>query len=172
MKKPRGPQPTPLVITETQRAALGQITRRNKSPQALVMRARIILLAANGARNQHIADDLGLHVQTVSYWRGRWHEAAEGLARTETDEKRFSKLLLQALSDRQRSGAPMTFTAEQVCQIVALSCERPLDSDRPVTHWTPKELAEEAQRRGIVEQISPRSVGRFLKRSRPQPSPV
>lgn len=159
-------------MTETQRAALGQITRRDKSPQALVTRARIILLAADGARNQHIADDLGLHVQTVSYWRGRWLEAAEALAHAETDEKLFSKLLHEALSDRQRSGAPITFTAEQVCQIVALACESPQDSGRPVTHWTPKELAEEAIKRGIVAKISPRSVGRFLKRSRDQTAPV
>lgn len=159
-------------MTETQRAALGQITRRDKSPQALVTRARLILLAAEGARNQHIADELGLHVQTVSYWRGRWLEAAEGLARAETDEKLFSKLLHQALSDRQRSGAPITFTAEQVCQIVALSCEPPEDSGRPVTHWTPKELAQETIKRGIVAKISPRSVGRFLKRSRDQTASV
>jgi putative transposase len=168
MKKPRGPQPDPLVITEAQRAALWQITRRNQSPQALVTRARIILLAAEGARNQHIADELGLHGQTVSYWRGRWLEAAEALAHAETDEKRLAEVLHEALSDRRRSGAPVTFTAEQVCQIVALSCERPEASDRPVTHWTPKELAQEAQRRRIVETISPRSVGRFLKRSRDQ----
>ncbi len=159
-------------MTETQRAALEQITRRDKSPQALVTRARLIVLAAEGARNQHIADELGLHVQTVSYWRGRWLEAAEGLARAETDEKLFWKLLHQALSDRQRSGAPITFTAEQVCQIVALSCEPPEDSGRPVTHWTPKELAQETIKRGIVAKISPRSVGRFLKRSRDQTASV
>lgn len=159
-------------MTETQRAALEQITRRDKSPQALVTRARLIVLAAEGARNQPIADELGLHVQTVSYWRGRWLEAAEGLARAETDEKLFWKLLHQALSDRQRSGAPITFTAEQVCQIVALSCEPPEDSGRPVTHWTPKELAQETIKRGIVAKISPRSVGRFLKRSRDQTASV
>ncbi len=159
-------------MTETQRTALEQITRRDKSPQALVTRARLIVLAAEGARNQHIADELGLHVQTVSYWRGRWLEAAEGLARAETDEKLFWKLLHQALSDRQRSGAPITFTAEQVCQIVALSCEPPEDSGRPVTHWTAKELAQETIKRGIVAKISPRSVGRFLKRSRDQTASV
>ena len=38
------------------------------------------------------------------------------------------------------------------------------DSGRPITHWTPPELADEAKKRGIVESISPRSVGRFLGR--------
>lgn len=168
MKKPRGPHPAPLVLTEPQRAALLQITRRAKSSQALVTRARIVLLAAQGVRNQHIADELGLHVQTVSSWRTRWREAAAALAQAEPDERLFSRLLQETLSDRRRRGAPVTFTAEQVCQIVALSCEPPEASARPVTHWTAKELAQEAIKRGIAASISPRSVGRFLKRSRAQ----
>jgi hypothetical protein len=48
---------------------------------------------------------------------------------------------------------------------VALACENPREeSGRPITHWTPPELADEAVKRGIVESISPRSVGRFLGR--------
>ena len=54
---------------------------------------------------------------------------------------------------------------EQVVKIVAIACESPEKRQRPVSHWTPKELADEAIKRGIVEKISPRSVGRFLKRS-------
>jgi putative transposase len=49
-------------------------------------------------------------------------------------------------------------------QIIALACESPSEAGRPVSHWTPAELADEAVKRGIVEEISPRSVGRFLKR--------
>jgi hypothetical protein len=50
-----------------------------------------------------------------------------------------------------------------VVRIVAIACESPEKSERPVSHWTAKELAQEAIKRGIVEKISPRSVGRFLK---------
>jgi hypothetical protein len=46
---------------------------------------------------------------------------------------------------------------------MALACEDPQASSLPISHWTPKELANEAIRRGIVSSISPRSVGRFLK---------
>ncbi len=46
-------------------------------------------------------------------------------------------------------------------QIMALACETPTASDRPVSRGTPRELAEEAVKRGIVEQISPRTVERF-----------
>jgi putative transposase len=57
------------------------------------------------------------------------------------------------------------FSTEQVVQIVALACENPEASGYPVSHWSPRELATEAVKRGIVEKISPRSIGRFLKRS-------
>ena len=66
---------------------------------------------------------------------------------------------------------PPKFSAEQVTQILALACEPPQDSGRPVTHWTPRELAEEAKQRGIVRSISPRQVGRFLKDGRPATAP-
>lgn len=70
------------------------------------------------------------------------------------------------LSDAYRSGTPPTFSAEQVVEIIALACEAPSDSERPVSHWTPKEIAAEAVKRKIVESISPQSVERFLKGSR------
>ena len=63
--------------------------------------------------------------------------------------------------------APATFTAEQICAVVAMTCERPEDSDRPISQWSQREIADEAMRRGIIPQVSQRSVGRFLKRSRP-----
>jgi putative transposase len=68
------------------------------------------------------------------------------------------------LTDEQRPGAPETFTFEQFMQIMALACEAPGESQRPVSDWTPRELADEAVKRGIVTQISPRTVGRFLNR--------
>jgi transposase len=73
----------------------------------------------------------------------------------------------ERLSDAPRSGAPPEITAEQICAIVALACERPPESDRPVTHWTQQDLADEAMRRGIFKQVSQSSVGRFLKRIGP-----
>jgi len=101
-------------------------------------------------------------------WRDRWHAAEPRLQAIEETGKR--KLLSQAiealLTDEQRPGAPATFTFEQFMQIMALACETPEASDRPVSTWTPRELADEAVKRGIVEQISPRTVERFLKGER------
>jgi hypothetical protein len=48
-----------------------------------------------------------------------------------------------------------------------MACEEPEDSQRPISHWTAREVADEAIKRGIVDNISPRSAGRFFKRGRP-----
>ncbi len=71
------------------------------------------------------------------------------------DDKELERLIVELLGDRERSGAPVKFTAEQVTQIVALACEDPVESNRPINSWTNRELATEAQLRGIVESISP-----------------
>jgi putative transposase len=102
----------------------------------------------------------------VHTWRQRWRALAPQLEQVEVDggsDKALTALIMAALTDHPRSGTPATFTAEQIVQIVAVACEDPADSGRPISHWTPREVAEEVRKRGIVETISTRSVGRFLK---------
>lgn len=170
MRTPRGPKPKAIELSQRQRAILEQIVRRAQSAQCMVMRSKIILLAADGLRNQYIADDLAVHIQTVRRWRNRWADAVDhlGAIEMEADDKLLSTHIGDVLSDEPRSGTPSTFTPEQICQIVALACEPPEESGRPVTHWTHRELADEAITRQIVDRISPRSVGRFLKGRRPE----
>jgi hypothetical protein len=55
------------------------------------------------------------------------------------------------------------FAAEEIVQIIAIACEKPEDAGRPISHWTARELADEALKRRIVGRISRRSGGRFLK---------
>ena len=75
-------------------------------------------------------------------------------------------MIATVLTDTPRPGTPATFTAAQIVQIVAVACEPPEESGRPISHWTPREVADEVRKRGIVETISTRSVGRFLKSGR------
>jgi putative transposase len=170
LRKPRGPKPKLIQLTERQRKILEQIVRRAQSAQCMVLRSKIILMADDGLNNQYMADDLDIHVQTPRRWRNRWAEAAERLKDLETDldDKALHAHIKEVLSDEPRSGTPATFTAEQICQIIALSCEPPEASGRPVTHWTHAELTDEVIQRNIVESISPRSVGRFLKGRGPE----
>ena len=68
------------------------------------------------------------------------------------------------LTDAPRPGTPTRITDEQVVRIVALACEPPAQSQRPISQWAGRELADEIIKRGIVEQISPRHAARLLKR--------
>jgi putative transposase len=170
----QGREAVQVEVTARQRAILEEILRRTKSPQSQVQRVSIVLQAAAGMRNKHIALGLDVHEQTVRDWRGRWAEGFPRLqaAESEVDDKELRGLIVEVLSDRPRSGSPPTFSAEQVCQIIAVACEHPEDSDCPVSHWSPRELRAEVVRRGIVEDISVRSVGRFLKSGRLEAPPV
>ncbi len=142
-----------IILSEEERLELEGLRRGHKTAQQLGLRARMILLASDGVKVGKTASRLGVWRKTVSTWRCRWLSSAGGTAS-----------VVERLSDAPRCGAPARITAEQICAIVALACERPAESDRPVTLWSQRELADEAMRRGIVEQISQRSVGRFLKR--------
>ena len=97
--------------------------RRSTSPQRLVRRAKIILAAAAGASNTKITQELHLDQETVRLWRDRWRTAESRLQAIEDSGK--PKLLSQAiealLTDKQRPGAPTTFTFEQFMQIMAAS---------------------------------------------------
>ena len=181
----RGPKPPPIILTPTQRETLQQLKRRQRSPQQLVRRVRIILEAATtGTSNTRIAKLLVIDRGQVRTWRKRWLEAqprliaAEEKAKEKAKEKPaggggesgsngvlITELVEEVLADEPRPGTPPTFTPEQIVRIVALACEDPREgSGRAITHWTPRELADEAVKRGIVKSISARSVGRFLGR--------
>ena len=162
------PQAAPLHVSPLQLDTLEHIVRRSTSAQRLVKRSRIILLAVTGIPNTQIAKQVQVDHETVRRWRDRWRAAQGRLQAIEAVGK--PKVLSQAiealLSDEQRPGTPATFTFEQFMQVVAIACETPAAADRPVSTWTPRELADEAVKRGIVEQISPRTVERFLKGER------
>ena len=155
-----------MTISPPQQAILDRWLRQHRAPQALVRRIQILVAAAAGVPNEQIAQQLGCSPKTVRRWRGRWAAAQPDLAAVETDDPALRTLIVEVLADAPRPGAPPTFTAEQIVQIITLACTPPADSERPVDAWTPRELADEAAIRHIVTSISPRSVGRFLKAGR------
>ena len=148
----KGPKPAELRLSEEEHKRLEALVHRHTTPQQLAKRGRMILGAAAGKRNAEIARELGASVDTVRSWRTRWI----GLQAVLLEELSVR----ERLEDMPRPGKPSHITAEQTCQIVALACEQP--KERPISHWTARELADEAQRRQIVPTISSRTVGRFL----------
>ena len=91
-------------------------------------------------------------------WRSRWLTAQEkGVP------------VVERLKDAERSGAPATFSVEQILKLFAIACEKPETYGRPISHWTARELADEMKKQGIVETISPRHVGRLLQEASLKP---
>lgn len=163
MSRPRGPRPAALTLTAAARQALETLVNRHSTPQQLALRARIILAAAAGQRNGEIARALQVARETVRFWRARWLALEEIPLAEQSVEAR--------LTDLPRPGAPGRITPEQWCHLAALVCEVPEGSDRPISHWTPREIADEARKRGLIDRISPRHVGRFLKGAGPPAAP-
>jgi len=157
-----GPTLPAIELTTEERAELERVARRPATGQQLAERARIVLLAAEGRNNCEIARALAIDVDTVRKWRGRWRGARVAPVAEVPVAAR--------LADAPRTGAPARITAEQGCRIMALACEAPGASGRPISQWSTTELAAEVVRRGIVGAISPRHAARLLKRGTSGPT--
>lgn len=169
---PTAPVAPTIMLTARQRACVEQIARRQTNPQRLVRRAKLLLAMDAGANNSQIARQMHLNRGTVCLWRHRWLALTPKLAQGEgVSDKALTTMIEAVLTDTPRPGTPATFTAEQIVQIVAVACEPPEESGRPISHWTPREVADEVRKRGMVETISTRSVGRFLKSGRFEATP-
>ena len=134
-----------IVLTDTQRRLLVARARRSTGEHRDVLRARIVLAAADGAGNAAIARVLAVNVDTVRKWR-----------------RRFSEHSIDGLRDRPRSGRPPVFPATVLAEVKALACELPAASGTPLAKWSCPELAAEAVERGIVASVSASSVRRWL----------
>ena len=137
--------PVLIILTDRDRAELEALARARKAPLRSVQRACLILAAADGDSNTQIARDLGVHVDTVRTWRGRF--AAEGM---------------KGLADRPRSGRPPVFAATVRAEIKALACALPAEHGLPLSRWSCADLAREAVTRGITTTLSGSTVRRWL----------
>src|SRR5512134_2481496 len=96
----------PLVITGSEREAMVALSRAGRTEQRIATRARIVLRAADGAANEHIAAELGVDKMTVLLWR-----------------RRFEVERLAGLADAPRPGRPTTYTREDRDRVIALTLE-------------------------------------------------
>ncbi len=150
--------PQILVLEDGEREELQKLVNRHNTPQQIALRAKIILMASDGKNHREIARELSINRHTASLWCQRW---------LETKDKEL--LIFQRLQDSERVGAPGKFSMEQVIELFALACSPPEDYGRPISHWTPKELADEIIKQGIIESISVRHVGRLLAEAQLKP---
>lgn len=112
----------PIHLSETERSTLERWSRGRSTPARLVLRARIVLLAAEGRENQEIGERLETSRQTVGLWRQRF--AAQGLRGIE--------------KDAPRGGRPSSVRADWERRIIEATLH-----DKPInaTHWSTRTLA-------------------------------
>jgi putative transposase len=158
---------TTIYLSKQEQEALTRLTKRHRSEQQIALRARIILAVAQGASNAQIARELGINVDTVRLWRDRWATWQESNPQKSGE---VPVPLILRLQDAPRPGAVPKFTTEQRAQMVALACEAPAKTGRPISQWTGREIAAELKARGIVPQISPRHAARLLKKGGSNPT--
>ena len=162
---PRLQARTTIELSEIQRRILQEFAKSTHQPLHLKIRSEIVLRASEGQSNHQIKREMGIDKGTVRHWRDRYGDCQEQLLRIEEESpQKMRSAIIRSLSDAQRSGGPPKFRDEQVAAIIAMACESPEKFDLPVSHWTPGLLQRKAIELGIVESISVRQVGRFLKR--------
>jgi len=152
----KGPKPPAVNLSEAEQQELEKLVKAHSTPQQIAVRARIILTASQGLNNEQVGRALHVGVDMVRLWRQRWL-AGQMIPLTELS-------VAERLQDLPRAGKPSALTADQLCQITALACEKPEQSARPISQWSGREIADEVMKRGIVSQISPRHAARLLKR--------
>jgi transposase len=110
-----------VVLADEERETLERWARRPKSSQALALRCRIVLAAAEGMANTEIAAELGCNRLTAGRWRGR-----------------FAERRLDGLHDEPRVGKPRSITDEDVERVIVKTLE-----EQPVnaTHWSTRSMA-------------------------------
>ncbi len=152
------------VLSVAMKKILSAFSKSRSLPSGLVKRASIILLAARGELNQNIAAQVGLHYNNVATWRNRFLAALPALREIETaDPEKLEDEIRIVLSDRKRPGAPPVFTPDQIMKIIDLACSNPSGWGYEVSQWSLPLLVAEIKKQGIAEQISEKSVSRFLK---------
>jgi transposase len=135
--------PHRITLSAQDRDTLNGWVRAGATPQKLVLRAMIVLLAADGAPNAAIAEELGICVDTARKWRARF--AGKGI---------------EGLADAPRSGRPPIYTPADRAKVTAWACELPAEHDLPLSRWSAVDLAAQLRRDGIAASVS--TVRRWL----------
>jgi hypothetical protein len=100
----RGPQPTAIHLSESERQELERPDQRHTTGQQVALRGRIILAAGQGKNNSEIARQLQISLDMVRHWRLRWL-GLQAIALTDLSvEERLADALRCAGSDHGRAG--------------------------------------------------------------------
>jgi len=129
--------PYRITLGAADRHTLAGWVRAGSTPQKLVLRALMVLMAADGASNAAIADELGVCVDTARKWRARFHDKG-----------------VDGLTDAPRSGRPPLYTAADRAKVTAWACQLPAEHEMPISRWSGPELAGLLRADGIAASVT------------------
>lgn len=132
-----------LVLSNSDRKKLLEISVYRSTPRGIALRVGIILSAAEGIVNHAIARNLAISLPTVLLWRRRYE--AGGMS--------------MLLEDRPRSGRPKQISAQKEAADVQATIK---SKPRNATHWSVRAMA-------ASQKVSPATVQRIWKKHRLQP---
>jgi transposase len=115
------PRRADVVLSDREREVLERWARRPKSAQALALRCRIVVAAADGESSKEIAARLGCNRSTVGRWRGRFAERG-----------------LDGLHDEPRPGKPRSISDDDVERVIVKTLE---EQPAGATHWSTRSMA-------------------------------
>ena len=151
-------------LTEEIKNTLISFSRSRILPASLINRVNIALLAGEGLTNQEISARLNMHYNSDGTWRSRFLDALPHLREIqESAPDKLSDEIRKVFSDKPRPGCPCVFTQEQIMKIIDLACKAPSDFGYEVSQWSLNLLVKEIRKQGIAQDISAKSVSRFLK---------
>jgi putative transposase len=114
-----------VVLEAEQRAQLQALCSSRSLPHALVVRARVILMAADGVENIVIAERVGLSRLSVGKWR-----------------QRFAQYGIEGLHDELRPGRPRTIEDERIAKLISQTLG---SQPKNATHWTTRGIAKHSK---------------------------
>ncbi|AII11403.1 transposase (plasmid) [Rhodococcus opacus] len=142
--------PYRVVLTGTDRQVLEDSVRAGSTPQRTVLRALIVLMAADGNSNAHIAAELGVCVDTARKWRAWFYHRG-----------------IVGLTDAPRTGRPPKYCPSQVAAVKAWACQLPTEHELPLSRWSAPELARQLVNDGISASVT--TVRRWLSQDALKP---
>ena len=109
-------------LSDEERSELNGLLRRRSTPQAMALRARIVLRCAQGKNNTQVAEALQVSRPTVGKWR-----------------QPFVKDRLAGLHDEPRPGPPRSISDDAVAEVVTLTLET---KPKNATHGSTRSMAQ------------------------------
>jgi len=110
-----------IQLKPVERQLLCKLERTSSAPHVMVIRAKIILMAAKGMSNKDIAKELMLSEHTVGHWR-----------------RSFALHGIKGLSDAPRTGRPPVYNEKITNKVITKTLTPPPEG---ITHWSVREMA-------------------------------